>query len=234
MLQLYERNVDVFITPSMFLREKLLEYGIRNRIVHLPNFIDVKNIQANYEPEDYFVYYGRLADVKGVGTLLEAMRQVKGSRLYVAGRGDQEDQLRSFAAENSLENVSFLGHLDAKDLFPLVQKAAFTIVPSEWYENYSMSVIESLANGTPVIGAQIGGIPEQVKNGWNGLLFEPGNSSQLAEKINYMLSHPDEIKKWGRNGRAQVEKINRPARHYQETIELYQSLLVSVDSKVTS
>ncbi len=96
-------------------------------------------------------------------------------RLYIAGTGDLEEDLQTFVQNNGLENVTFLGHLDAGELFPLVQKAAFTVVPSEWYENYSMSVIESLANGTPVIGARIGGIPEQVQDGWNGLLFESGN-----------------------------------------------------------
>jgi glycosyltransferase involved in cell wall biosynthesis len=227
MLQIYERNVDVFITPSEFLRDKLVAYGIRNKIVHLPNFIDLQGVQAGDESEDYFVYYGRVTAVKGVRTLLQAMLNVPRSHLFIAGTGDLEAELQAFVRENSLENVSFLGHLHPDELFPLVRKAAFSIVPSEWYENYSMSVIESLARGTPVIGARIGGIPEQVIDGWNGLLFESGNVGQLSEKINFMLSHPAARREMGRNGRAQIEKINGPARHYQKTLAIYRELLGS-------
>ncbi len=227
MLQIYERNVDIFITPSEFLRDKLVEYGIRNRIVHLPNFINLRGVQPGNKSEDYFVYYGRITAVKGVRTLLQAMLNVPKSHLFIAGAGDLEAELQAFVRENRLDNVSFLGHLDADELFPLVRKAAFSVVPSEWYENYSMSVIESLARSTPVIGARIGGIPEQVIDGWNGLLFEPGNVAQLSEKINFMLSHPAATQEMGRNGRAQVEKINGPNRHYRETLTIYRELLGS-------
>ncbi len=223
--QIYERNVDVFITPSEFLRDKLVEYGIRNRIEHLPNFIETERIQPDFEPDDYFVYYGRLTAVKGVQTLLRAMLEVPRSHLYIAGTGELEEELQDFVHNSGLDNVTFLGHLGAGELFPLVQKAAFSVVPSEWYENYSMSVIESLAAATPVIGARIGGIPEQVKDGWNGLLFEPGNAGQLAQKINDMLDQPQRAQEMGRNGRAQVEKINDPKHHYQATVEIYRSLL---------
>jgi glycosyltransferase involved in cell wall biosynthesis len=231
LLQIYERHVDVFITPSEFLRDKLVEYGIRNKIVHLPNFIDVHGIDVNDEPDDYFIYYGRITEVKGVRTLLKAMSQVRRSHLYIAGRGDLEEELQAYALENGLENVTFLGHLDAGELFPLVRRAAFSVVPSEWYENYSMSVIESLARGTPVIGAQIGGIPEQIVDGWNGLLFESGNVDHLAEKINFMLSQPDKGREMGRNGRTQVEKVNDPTRHYRDTMAIYQELMTSAVRK---
>jgi len=228
-LKLYERYVDVFIAPSEFLRDKLVEYGISNQIECLPNFIETEKIQPNFEPEDYFIFYGRLTSIKGIRTLMQAMLEVQNSRLYIAGRGDLEDELKLFAEENKLTNVTFLGHLTAEELFPLVQNAAFTVVPSEWYENYSMSVIESLACGTPVIGARIGGIPEQVQDGWNGLLFEPGNVKQLAEKINYLLSNPAEVRMMGRNSRKKVEQINGPERHYQDTVQIYRRLLASAN-----
>ncbi len=224
-LQIYERHVDAFITPSMFLKNKLLEYGLGNRIEHVPNFINLDAIQPNYDFEDYFVYYGRLSSVKGVRTLLQAMLNVNGSHLYIAGTGDLDEELQAFAKEKGLDNVTFLGHLDADRLFPLIQNAAFSVVPSEWYENYSMSVLESFAAGTPVIGAQVGGIPEQVIDGWNGLLFESGNAEQLSERINYMLSYPERARNMGRNGRVQVEKINGPERHYRDTLAIYTDLI---------
>jgi glycosyltransferase involved in cell wall biosynthesis len=225
LLQIYERNVDVFITPSAFLQAKLVEYGIRTTSVNVPNFIHFDRFEPCYTPENYFIYVGRLVHLKGVHTLLEAMRFVQGSHLYIAGRGEQEDELRAYVQAHGLTNVTFLGHLGLDHLVPLVQRALFSVVPSEWYENYSMTVIESLACGTPVVGADIGGIPEQVRDGQTGLLFEPGNARQLAEKIRWMLAHREQAREMGRNGRLQVERVNHPQVHYEQTVAIYQGLL---------
>lgn len=223
--KLYESNVDLFITPSEFLRQKLEEYGIENRVVRIPNFIDLQRIKPTDKKENHFIYYGRLSSVKGVHTLLAAMREVPRSCLFIAGTGDEEAALRQYAVDNHLQNVRFLGHLTSEELFPLVSTALFSIVPSEWYENYSMSVLESLAARTPVIGASIGGIPEQVRDGYNGLLFEPGNVHELAQKINYLLDRPELLTKMGRGGREQVENENNPDRHFRLTMDVYEQLL---------
>lgn len=223
--QMYEGNVDIFITPSEFLKHKLIEHGVQNPIIQLPNFIDIDSFQPHSEPEDYFVFYGRLVAIKGVHTLLKAMQAVNHSHLYIAGNGESEAELRAFATENDLDNVTFLGHLSADRLVPLIQRAAFTVVPSEWYENYSMTVIESLACGTPVIGARIGGIPEQIIDGWNGLLFEPGDEHELANKINKLLNSPELVSEMGRHARQRVEEINSPAYHYKHTLAIYERLL---------
>ena len=189
---LYEKNVDAFIVPSQFLGAKLTEYRINVPAFNIPNFLYLDRFEPSYDPEDYFLYIGRLAVNKGIKTLLQAMTQVNKSHLYIAGSGELEQELKSFVEQNDLRNVTFLGHLPSDKLISLIQKAVFTVVPSEWYENYSMAVIESLACGTPVIGSQIGGIPEQVTDGYNGLLFEPGNAAQLAEKINFLLDNPQQ------------------------------------------
>ena len=228
-LQIYERNVDLFITPSRFLQSKLAEHGVRNLVKHVPNFINLDDFQPCYEPEDYFVFSGRLVGIKGVETLFAAMRQVKESHLYVAGSGDLDGQLRTYAREHDISNVTFLGHLNTVDLIALIQRSLFTVVPSEWYENYSMTVLESFACGTPVIGADIGGIPEQVKDGENGLLFGSGNADQLAEKIIYMLDNREKAVAMGRNGRKQVELINSPESHYRQTMHIYRQLISTVN-----
>jgi glycosyltransferase involved in cell wall biosynthesis len=227
LFQLYENNVDIFITPSRFLREKLVEYGIKNKIFHLPNFVDVDRFFPEYTPENYFAYYGRLEKIKGVLTLLQAMKLIPDAHLYIAGRGDAEEEIKHFIAKFDLNNVTLVGHLAAEDLIPLIQHAAFTVVPSEWYENYSMSVIESLALGTPVIGSRIGGIPEQIRDGVNGLLFKPGDHEELAQKIRFMLDNRQKVIEMGRNGRKQVESVNSPQQHYQQTIAIYHQLMNS-------
>ncbi|MEZ4515559.1 MAG: glycosyltransferase family 4 protein [Chloroflexota bacterium] len=224
--RLYEPNIDLFISPSQFLSDKVQEHGVRKPIVTIPNFISPSAFSPNYDKEDYFIYVGRLVRVKGVFTLFEAMRQLPASaKLYIAGRGEVEDELKAFAAEHNLTNIEFLGHLNTDDLTSLMQKASFTVVPSEWYENYSMTVIESLACGTPVVGATIGGIPEQVRNEWNGLLFPSGDADALARSIRFMLKNPSAVREMGRNGREQIDTINSPQYHYDRTLAAYESVL---------
>ncbi|MGA9117518.1 MAG: glycosyltransferase family 4 protein [Bacteroidota bacterium] len=225
MAGLVERNVNLFLTPSRFLLEKLREYGVPTRAVHVPNFIDAGRFSPCYEPEDYFVYAGRLVGVKGVRTLLAAMRRVKGARLYVAGRGDLEGELKDYARREGLGGVVFAGHLDADELKALLRRARAMVVPSEWYENYSMTVLEAFASGIPVIASAIGGLPEQVREGETGYLFPPGDGERLAEAMLRLAEHPEEAVRMGRNARLQVEAENAPGRHYEHLISLYRELM---------
>ncbi len=225
-LRLYQPNIDRFISPSAFLAGKMAEHGIRPPITTIPNFINPDNFRAVYEPENYFVFAGRLVRVKGILTLLEAMRHVRGDAvLKIAGAGELEPEMRRLVADHNLSNVEFLGHLGTDELARLVQRALFTVVPSEWYENYSMTVIESLACGTPVIGANIGGIPEQVRDGWNGHLFAPGDAAGLAARMQHLIDDRDAAIAMGRRGRQQVETVNGPDAHYEQTMAVYESLV---------
>lgn len=224
--QIYERNVDTFIAPSRFLRDKVNEHGVRTDIAFIPNFVHVDSFVPCYDADNYFVFIGRLVDVKGIRTLVEAMRSVRDTKLYIAGSGELESELRAMIDAENLDHVQLLGHLDKEQLTTLIQRATGTIVPSEWYENCPMSVLESFAWGTPVIGANIGGIPELVRPGESGLLFEPGSVDQLAEAIHYAVAHPDQMQAMGRQARAQVERYHNPTTHYEQTIALYQSLLM--------
>ena len=223
---LYQPNIDRFISPSQFLADKMAEHGIRPPITTIPNFINPDNFRAVYEPENYFIFAGRLVRVKGILTLLEAMRHVRGDAvLKIAGAGELEPEMRRFVADHNLTNVQFVGHLGTEELARLVQRALFTVVPSEWYENYSMTVIESLACGTPVIGANIGGIPEQVRDGWNGHLFAPGDAAGLAAKMQHLIDDRAAAVEMGRRGRQQVETLNGPDAHYEQTMAVYESLV---------
>lgn len=222
--QLYENNVDAFIAPSRFLKEKVIEHGVRTEVAYLPNFIHVDEFEPCYENEPYFVFAGRLVAVKGVRTLLEAVHLVPDAKLIIAGTGELEDELRGYVAEHQLDTVQFVGHLDKAELTKLVQRATATIVPSEWYENCPMSVLESFACGTPVIGARIGGIPELVQESSSGLLFEPGNAAELAQAMRCMIDSPASVQAMGRQARQQVEQAHNPTVHYEQTVALYQRL----------
>lgn len=224
--RLYEPNIDLFISPSQFLADKVVEHGVKTPITVIPNFVQPDSFQAVYESGNYFIYAGRLAREKGIRTLLSAVQRLEtDAELVIAGSGELEQDLRQFARINNLTNVRFAGHLNTTELSALMQRAVCTVVPSEWYENYSMTVIESLACGTPVVGARIGGIPEQVTHGVNGLLFESGDAADLAEQMQRLLDNRAEALEMGRIGRERIELINGPIAHYDQTVAAYRSIL---------
>lgn len=227
LLQIYERNVDVFIAPSKFLGDKIREYGIRNAIVHIPNFIDMKSSTPHFKEGKYAIYFGRLSPEKGVMTMLEALKILDSLPLHIAGTGPSEDAMRAFVSEHALSHVTFHGHLSQNELIPLIQGAAFTLLPSEWYENYPMTILESFARGIPVIASDIGALPGLIHDGSNGLLFPPGDALQLVEKMQFLLDNPTKALAMGRRGYEGIKENNSPDKHYLQIIELYRHLLNS-------
>lgn len=131
----------------------------------------------------YYLFFGRLSYEKGVKTLLEAFKDLPEYHLKVVGTGPKEKELKDYVVACGMKNVSFLGYKRGQELRELVKNAHFVIVPSEWYENNPMSIVESYSVGTPVIGAKIGGIPEIVMEGETGYQFVSGNSNDLKVKI---------------------------------------------------
>lgn len=192
------RMTDGIIFVSDFAREIHLRY--MPELAGLP-LLTLHNIVPGATPcpkgalppasESYFLYFGRLSAEKGLLTLVEAFASLPEARLRIAGTGPVEEQLRSFIESRRASNIELLGYRTGKPLRDLVAGANFTIVPSEWYENNPMSVIESYAAGVPVIGAETGGIPEIVADGITGFLFEPGNTASLKEAIRRASSLPE-------------------------------------------
>lgn len=182
-----EACTDLFICPSGFMAEKMAQGGFRKeKLKVLCNFIDTKKCRKdNYDKEDYYCYVGRLSHEKGVTTLIEAAARLP-YRLKVIGGGPLLEQLK-IKNEQLKGNVEFLGFRQWDDIKNIVGKARFTVIPSEWYENNPLSVIEAQCLGTPVLGARIGGIPELIDEGRNGMTFESGNTNDLTEKIKTMF-----------------------------------------------
>ena len=218
----YERGVDHYIAPSRFLRDKMIEFGMEpGRITYLPNFLNLDEYEPRYESGSYAVYAGRIERVKGVSTLLDAISSAPlGFDLKVAGDGELRGELEQRALARSLP-VQFLGRLPADKLRALIQASRFVVVPSEWYENAPMSVLEAYALGKPVIAASMGGIPELVEPGVTGLLFEPGNPAALREAINHLIARPELAVAMGRNARRFVEQRFCPGAHLQGLLEIY-------------
>ena len=191
------------------------------KIVFIPNFTRLDRFVPGYGGEDYFVYFGRLAEEKGLLTLVEAMRRIRTGTLFIVGDGPLFPVLQRAISEYRLQNVQLTGSKWDAELARLIRGSRFTVFPSEWYENCSMALIESYAWGKAVVGANIGGISEMIDEGETGLLFEPFSVADLAEKIDYLFTHEDEAARMGKNARAKAEKQYGPEQHYAELMRLY-------------
>ncbi|MFA5905018.1 MAG: glycosyltransferase family 4 protein [Desulfobacula sp.] len=223
----YEKNVDFFIAPSRFLKSKLFEFGIPDeKIVYIPNYIPVQNLIPTYTSENYLVYIGRLSAEKGISTLIRAFRSLKEghTRLMVVGDGPMREPLEALAGDDG--RIQFTGFLSGRELADITRNARAVVVPSEWYENAPISILEAFAFGKPVIGGRIGGIPEMVEDGRNGLLFESGNADDLFDKLNLFLSYSSKgIMEMGQAARKKAEAEYNPELHYEKLIEVYQKAI---------
>lgn len=219
------RNVDCYISPSQFLKNKVLEMGFTGKIQWIPNFIDLDLFPPGYEwEEDSIVYFGRISKEKGLLTLIQAAME-SDLKLKIIGDGPIRKELQSIVKEKDIQNVFFLGFKSGDELRDEIKKSMTVIVPSEWYENNPMSVIEAFALGKPVIGARIGGIPELVIDNETGLTFESGSTPDLKDKINWLVAHPEEISRMGRNARKMAEQEFTSETHYERLMRLYNSVL---------
>jgi len=229
-LNIYD-NVDIFISPSLFLKNKLKEMAFKKEIIHLPNFIDIKKFEAikneNDKREEHsIVYFGRLSSEKGLWTLFTAIKKTQGEvKLKVIGDGPIRDALEEEVKKESINNIVFLGYMKGEQLYKEIMKSKVVVMPSEWYENNPMSVLEAFALGKPVIGSRIGGIPELVRDNETGLTFEPGNAEDLSEKIKTILANESSLVEMGENARQFVESELNPEKHYQRLMEIYQGVI---------
>ena len=196
---LYENVVQTFLCPSDYYRRKFIEWGYSaDKLVHLPNFVDLEfwhpeNIPTQ-EKRDSYIYFGRISQEKGLRYLLEAQKLweegfADGSiaqrplTLLVAGSGPCEGNLKAKAAQLQLSTVEILGPLDIDDLRHNLGRSRFSALPSIWYENGPMAALESLAAGIPLVGSNIGGIPEMITEGQTGFTTAPSDPQDILQGL---------------------------------------------------
>lgn len=226
-LRTFEKYVDHFVVPSHFYINKFVEWGFpREKFVYIPNFVELSNYQPNYNVGSSLLYFGRLSKEKGLETLIRACSIVN-IPLQIAGTGPQELLLRQLS-ERLGADVKFLGHLSGHVLHGAIRAARAVILPSQWYENAPISIIEAYALGKPIIGADIGGIAELIRPGETGLIFKSGSIEALVDALKAVGQlEAQDISRMGKNGRAWVES-EFSQQNYQEKISrLYQALGVS-------
>ena len=170
----------------------------------------------------YMLYFGRLSREKGVATLLAAHKKMQNSApLKVVGHGPLHDELAA-----KYPDVEFLGYVQqGESLDKLIKHARAVILPSECYENCSMAILAAMSLGKPVIGSRIGGIPEQIRDGIEGILFEPGNAQELANAMDALADSQDKARNMGLHGRARLSEKYALSKHMDTLQALYKELL---------
>lgn len=224
----FYNNIDVFIAPSIFLKKKYIEYGFdSNKIIHIPNFIDNNQYLSNHNSinNKYILFFGRLSSEKGLITLLNTMKYLSNIKLIIAGSGSQYKELVNLKNRLNLQNVKFIGYKHKSYLFKLISGSRFTILPSLWYEVSGISILESFACSKPVIASKIGGIPEVITSGYNGLLFTPGDIDDCLRKIKILWDDQCYSQELGINGIKTLQNTFSPTQHYKKLMQIYTLLL---------
>ncbi len=223
----YYQYVDYYICPSVFSYNKYKSFGFfPDKLRQIYHTYKAEHVQVtvNHENEDrYIVYVGRLEKIKGVHTLLQAMQFNPGIKLKIIGDGSEEVNLRKFKEINSLVNVEFLGKLSKEQVLDCISKSAFLVCPSEWYEVLGFTIFEAMLMGKPVVGSDIGAIPESVIHGQTGFLFEAGNAHDLSEKIQ-ALYHSEQLSIMGEKAFQHIKAISDRGKHIAALKELIPGL----------
>ncbi|MDI6743472.1 MAG: glycosyltransferase [Smithella sp.] len=224
------KNLAGVIYVSNFAKQKHLQYNVGfSKIpdIVLHNFGAEKNSDfLAQNKRSYFLYFGRLSHEKGLRTLIDAFRQMPDLPLRIVGNGQEEQELIDYVRSNKIKNVEFMGFKTGDDLKKLVSAASFVIVPSEWYENNPMTVIEAYSMGVPVLGAKIGGIPEILPDGKTGFLFTPKDVADLknvvtrARKLNAL-----EYKAMSDNTLRFADDNFGERLYYQKLIDFYEKVV---------
>ena len=210
------RLIDSVICCSQFMKSKMDSNPFfKDKTVVMHNFVEEIEEQetAVTEKKDYILYFGRFSEEKGILTLLNVCRELPGIPFVFAGSGPLETRINGAG-----ENVINVGFLRGEQLRKMIREARFSVCPSEWNENCPMSVLESQALGTPVVGAEIGGIPELIREGKTGELFRAGDAADLKKTIEVLWNDREKTLSYSKTCREQEN----------DTVEQYMNKLMEI------
>jgi len=221
--QTWSRDVASYIALSEFARKKFEAAHFTNkRIFVKPNFV-YPDPGARIGVGEYALFAGRLSPEKRVSVVLSAWRQLPNAiPLVIAGGGPDREKLEMLCAENPKNKITFVGCLPHAELMRLMKGARMLIFSSEWYESFPLTVVEAFACGVPVVCSRLGAMEEQVENGRTGLTFIPGDSRDLANKVNWACEHSEQLSNMGKEARKEYEAKYTADTNYPLLMRVYQ------------
>jgi glycosyltransferase involved in cell wall biosynthesis len=203
----FTQKIGGYICLTEFAKNLLLQAEIPEDKIHVcPNHIDTSAFTPQYGGGRYVLYLGGLYRDKGVMTIAQAFAKLPHIPLKFVGAGDAEQELRDYIERNQLSNLEIVGFKDGQQKLEYLRNSMFTIVASHCYETFGLVVLEAFASGKPVVASAIGALPYIVQPQETGLLFQPQEANDLAEKVRWLYERPEQIDNMGRKARSLVER----------------------------
>lgn len=219
----YRYKVTRYIALNQFCRDKFIEAGLpAERISVKPNFIDLPAPAELYRSGALFV--GRLSAEKGIGVLAQAAKLYPQAVIGVIGSGPQQQQIEG------IHNLYQLGWQQPTAIYEQMERATYLVMPSVWYENFPRTLVEAFACGLPVIASRLGAMAELVRDGETGLLFEPGNAQDLADKMRWADAHPEAMRSMGNAARLEYEQKFTSSINFSQLMNIYRKAMHAVAS----
>lgn len=218
-------KISAFVIPSNFTKTKFIESGIpSDKVAHIPTFFNNKNTNEEIYYDDYALYIGRIDPDKGLKTLVDAFINTN-NKLMIIGfsSSNYEEYLKNYLVGKS-HSISFLGKMNFSEIKPYLQRCCFTVVSSEWFDNFPNTILESFAFKKAVIATNIGSLKELVEDNETGLLFQYRNPDDLKSKVIELLSDKTKAKQLGENGYAKLHSEFSQENHYNNLFALFNSL----------
>ena len=225
-LDTYRKCVDLFLAPSQFVRDKFVEHGWdASKFQVLSHFQEVQPYQPPAPAGAPVLYVGRLSAEKGVDDLLRAMQQLPGQQLVIAGDGLEREKLQQITASLHLIETKFVGQVGPAERDLLISRSQFTIFPSHAYETFGKTILESYAQGRPVVASDVGSRRELVRQGETGILYPVGDVNALAAAIKTLTARTELTGKMGLAGLELVRRRYTPEEHFQKMLAVYERLI---------
>nr|WP_321233988.1 glycosyltransferase family 4 protein [uncultured Psychroserpens sp.] len=176
----YNKYIDSYISPSRFLAN-LIQNRVDKEITVIPNFTqDPKDLSKVKTDKEYYLYYGRISDEKGILELIDIFKETK-LNLLIVGKGPLANDVETIT--ESISNIDFIGPKYGHKLFELVRESKYVVQSSKWYENCPMTIIESFALSVPVIGSNHSGFKDLIEDGKTGYLINFDNISDTIFRL---------------------------------------------------
>ncbi len=228
LIRTLERSVDSYIALTNFSRDKFISAGFRaEKIVVKPNFLE-SDPGTRQHAGEYALFMGRFSPDKGLSTLIQAWEKLpKHYQLQIVGDGVEREELEAGVRRLGLDNVTFRGFLSREDIMVSLKNARFLVMPSLWYETFGMVIVEAFACGVPVICSRLGAMQEIVHDQVSGLHFNPGDSVDLAQKVQWAWNNPDSLVAMGQHARRQYEENYTAERNYEMLRQIYEKAMES-------
>jgi len=218
--------IDVVLAPSQFILDIHRNHGYfsKSLCMKLPNGIELNDVSEKSFDKIRLLYVGQLSYRKGIQALLRVFKMLRSRalELHIAGRGPLLGLVKRYAEKD--RRINYYGFVPDQTLRELYKTTNLTVVPSIWYENCPLVILESLSYGNPVIGSRVGGIPELINNGYNGFLFDPGDVKGLCKILENIMENPSELKTLSENARKLSRRYSL-GDHVKKLSRIYASIV---------